>query len=100
MATTFQPPQSNPLLSTSRASDTSPQIQLHPLVLLTTSDYITRHVLRRQEGPIVGAILGQQNGREITMEVAFECKVDTKPNGAVEVDEEWFNERLEQCKSF
>jgi len=89
---------SNPLISDTRASDTSPQIQLHPLVLLTISDYITRHTLRNQEGPIVGAILGLQNGRELTMEVAFECQT-TYSNGQYLMHHEWFNGRLEQCKS-
>ncbi|KEQ71152.1 hypothetical protein M436DRAFT_12125, partial [Aureobasidium namibiae CBS 147.97] len=77
--------------------DSSLSVQLHPLVLLTISDYITRHSMRKQEGPIVGAIIGQQNGRTITMEQAFQCK--TKEIGdKVLVDEEWFAERLEQFK--
>lgn len=91
----------NPLLSTS-TSDSSLSVQLHPLVLLTISDYITRHSLRSQEGPIIGAIIGQQNGREVTMEHAFECKIAPKagPNGSeiIVMDEDWFAERLEQCE--
>ncbi|KAG9675977.1 COP9 signalosome-like protein subunit 6, partial [Aureobasidium melanogenum] len=87
---------SNFLLSSS-TSDSSLSVQLHPLVLLTISDYITRHSMRSQQGPIVGAIIGQQNGRAITMEQAFQCK--TKEQGdKVLVDEEWFAERLEQFK--
>jgi COP9 signalosome complex subunit 6 len=89
----------NPLLSTARASDTSPTIQLHPLVLLTISDCITRHTLRQQEGPIAGAILGQQNGQEITMEVAFQAKLQSNANGEVVLDDEWFSKRLEDCTS-
>jgi COP9 signalosome complex subunit 6 len=86
---------SNSLLSSS-TSDSSLSVQLHPLVLLTISDYITRHSMRSQQGPIVGAIIGQQNGRTITMEQAFQCK--TKEMGdKVLIDEEWFAERLEQC---
>ncbi|KAF2086492.1 hypothetical protein K490DRAFT_74436 [Saccharata proteae CBS 121410] len=94
-------PEENQLISSTRASDTSPLVQLHPLVLLTISDYITRHTLRQQKGPVVGAILGQQNGRDITMEVAFECKmipVEDESGGAA-IDEEWFNDRLEQYKT-
>lgn len=87
----------NPLLSTSRASDTSPTIQLHPLVLLTISDCITRHTLREIKGPVAGSILGQQNGREITMEVAFEAKL-VERDGEFMLDEEWFGARLEQCE--
>lgn len=88
----------NPLLSTTKASDSSPLIQLHPLVLLTISDYATRHTLRQQEGPIVGAIIGQHNGREITLEHAFECKLVCNGEGDVVVDEEWFQDRLQQCQ--
>ncbi|KAK6008415.1 hypothetical protein QM012_000318 [Aureobasidium pullulans] len=87
---------SNSLLSSS-TSDSSLSVQLHPLVLLTISDYITRHSMRSQQGPIVGAIIGQQTGRTITMEQAFQCKI--KEDGdKVLVDEEWFAERLEQFK--
>lgn len=88
---------SNPLITTTPGTDTSPQIQLHPLVLLTISDYVTRHTLRKQNGPIVGIILGQQTGRDVTMEVAFECKTTARPDGTVVLDEAWFQERLEQC---
>ncbi len=90
---------SNPLVTTSPASDTSPQIQLHPLVLLTISDYITRHTLRKHQSPIVGAIIGQQNGREVTMEVAFEAKTEVSADGAALLDEGWFVQRLDQCWS-
>lgn len=86
----------NPLLSTSRASDTSPTIQLHPLVLLTISDCITRHTLRQQSGPVAGAILGQQNGQDVTMEVAFQAKLKDA-DGDVVLDDEWFSNRLEDC---
>ena len=79
-----------------RATDTSPQVQLHPLVLLTISDYLTRHTLRRQNGPIVGAVMGQQTGREVTLEVAFEAKVVEK-NGDWVLDAEWFQARVEDC---
>jgi len=90
-------PSPNPLLSTAGPTDSSVSVQLHPLVLLTISDYVTRHTLREQKGPIVGAIIGQQNGREVTMEHAFQCKLAEK-DGRVVVDEEWFQDRLEQCK--
>ncbi|KAF2027608.1 hypothetical protein EK21DRAFT_30454, partial [Setomelanomma holmii] len=89
---------SNPLVSSARASDSSPTVQLHPLVLLTISDCITRHTLRQQTGPVVGAIIGQQNGQEITMEVAFQAKLKASADGEVVLDEEWFNKRIEDFK--
>ncbi|KAF5864331.1 hypothetical protein ETB97_007893 [Aspergillus alliaceus] len=61
-------------LVSQKSSDSGLHIQLHPLILLTISDHITRHAARSQRGPILGALLGQQNGREITLEHAFEFK--------------------------
>lgn len=86
----------NPLLST-QPSDAGLQVALHPLVLLTISDYITRHTLRQQKGPVVGALLGQQNGREITIEHAFECLLKTDGD-VVTLSEAWFEERLQQSR--
>ncbi|TKA64413.1 hypothetical protein B0A55_10404 [Friedmanniomyces simplex] len=88
---------SNPLVITGKAPDTSQHVQLHPLALLTISDYITRHTLRSQQGPIVGAIIGEQNGRSFTLEHAFECKLQEQ-KGEVLVDGSWFAERLEQYR--
>jgi COP9 signalosome complex subunit 6 len=88
----------NPLVSTARASDASPNVALHPLVLLTISDCITRHTLRQQTGPVVGAIIGQQNGQEITLEVAFQASLKANADGEVVLDDEWFSKRIEDCK--
>jgi COP9 signalosome complex subunit 6 len=89
--------QQNPLLSTQK-SDSGLHVALHPLVLLTISDYITRHTLRQQKGAIVGALMGQQNGREITVEHAFECKVIQEGGDVPALDEVWFGDRLQQSK--
>jgi len=82
----------NPLVVTGGSSEL--QVILHPLVLLSISDYIARHTLREQKGPIVGGLLGQQNGREITIEHAFDVQMT---NGAV--DPPRFHSRLEQMKT-
>ncbi|KAL8798900.1 MAG: hypothetical protein Q9182_006300 [Xanthomendoza sp. 2 TL-2023] len=86
------------LVSASKNSDSGLQIHLHPLVLLTVSDLITRHTLRRQQGPIVGALLGQHNGRDTTLEHAFECQVISGEEGAVLLNQAWFQTRLQQYK--
>jgi COP9 signalosome complex subunit 6 len=91
------PDQLSPLVS-QKSSDSGLHIQLHPLILLTISDHITRHAARSQQGPILGALLGQQNGREITLEHAFECLVQEGPNGEPQLPHEWFNERVKQRK--
>lgn len=84
-------------LVASSSSDTTPQ--LHPLVLLNISDYVARHKLRELKGPIAGVILGQQNGREVTMEVAFDCKVVVEEqDGSVHLDQTFFEDRLDMYK--
>ena len=85
----------NSLLSSQKSSESGLQAVLHPLVLLTISDYITRHTLREQSGPIVGALIGQQNGREITIEHAFECAT-LEENDNVILHADWFAQRLDQ----
>jgi COP9 signalosome complex subunit 6 len=87
------------LLSAQKSSQL--QAVLHPLVLLTISDYITRHTLRGQKGPIIGALLGQQNGREITIEHAFDCHIQEAPlmAGGYLIDPVQFSARLEQSMS-
>ncbi|KAI9673854.1 MAG: hypothetical protein M1817_002060 [Caeruleum heppii] len=85
------------LVSAHKSSD-SFSVLLHPLVLLTISDYITRHSLRNQDGPIVGALLGQQNGREITLEHAFECRLTSTEPDQTLIDRSWFDDRLQQFK--
>ncbi|RYP10254.1 hypothetical protein DL764_000746 [Monosporascus ibericus] len=87
----------NPLISSQKSSDSGLQAVLHPLVLLTISDYITRHALREQTGPIVGALIGQQNGREITIEHAFECATLAKDEEVI-LNADWFTQRLDQMR--
>lgn len=81
-----------------KSSDSGLHIQLHPLVLLTISDQITRHAARQQRGPILGGLLGQHNGREITLEQAFECPVTCGLNNETILPAAWFEERLQQCE--
>lgn len=88
----------NPLISTQKTSDSGLQVALHPLVLLTISDYITRHTLRQQKGPLVGALLGEQNGREITIEHAFDCQM-VEVEGQIVLHQAAFEERLQQSQS-
>ena len=72
------------------------QIALHPLALLTISDYITRHTLRKQTGPMVGALLGTQEGRDIAIEHAYEI-IALVDKDQVRIDEEWFDNKLRLC---
>lgn len=89
----------NDLLSAQPSSDSGLQVALHPLPLLEISDNITRGYQRAFRGAIVGGLLGQQNGREITVEHSFSCKAGKNEQGLYELDEEWFTARLEQSAS-
>lgn len=89
-------PETNPLVSQHKSSD-GLRALLHPLVLLTISDYITRHNLRQLPGPVVGALLGRQIGREISLEHAFDSRLTVNQEGEVLLDQAWFVDRLEQC---
>ncbi|PGH34057.1 COP9 signalosome complex subunit 6 [[Emmonsia] crescens] len=89
--------ETNPLISL-KSSDSGLQILLHPLVLLNISDHVTRHIARQQKGPIVGALIGQQKGRTISLEHVFECNVVTASNGDSTLHESWFEDRLQQFR--
>jgi COP9 signalosome complex subunit 6 len=80
-------------------SDTSPHVLLHPLVLVSEDDHATRSNMRDQ-GVIIGAILGQHHGKQISMEVSFECGsgklfVD---GPEVALNGQWFSDMLKLCK--
>lgn len=88
------------LLVSQRPSDSNLSISLHPLVLLTISDHITRHRVRGYSGSIVGGLLGQQKGRETTLEHAFECSIQIEQEAQAGLDTQWFEKRLQQCEQW
>lgn len=90
--------QLNSLISSHKSSESGLHVHLHPLVLLTVSDHITRHVSRRRHDPIVGALLGRQYGREISLEFAFECDVIQGNGDTFTLNDSWFKDRLQQYK--
>lgn len=89
----------NPLIS-SKPSDSGLSVSLHPLALLTISDHVTRHSVRNQKGPIVGALLGQQTGREVTAEHAYPTDLVKTQEGGWEFNISWMEARTQQCESF
>ncbi|KAI5811324.1 hypothetical protein DFH27DRAFT_507586 [Peziza echinospora] len=102
-----EPPPSVPCASSSSLISQNPstsglKIGLHPLALLSISDYITRHTLRQIKGPIVGALLGNQEGREIAIEQAYEVKlaknVGQDGDNEIRIDEDWFDKKLRLFK--
>lgn len=85
-------------LETPRNLPDMESVILHPLPVICIGDYVTRHHLREQPGPIVGALFGQQNGREVTIEFAYEAQ--TLVDGdQVTLEPSWFETRLEQSES-
>ena len=89
----------NPLIASNRTTGSGLNASLHPLVLLTISDYLTRHTLRGSKEPLVGALLGQQKGREITIEHAYDVKILPPETGEEwKIHETFFVDRLQQYK--
>ncbi|KAH6855698.1 hypothetical protein B0I37DRAFT_60946 [Chaetomium sp. MPI-CAGE-AT-0009] len=88
----------NELLSTQKASDSGLKVVLHPLPILEISDFIVRGYQRGLKGAVVGALLGQQNGHEVTIEHSFSCKTEKDADGLYKLDDVWFGKRLEQMK--
>ena len=84
------------LLSTQKPSDSGLRVVLHPLPVLEISDFIARGYQRGFKGAVVGALLGQQSGREITVEHAFSCKAAKNADACYELDLEWFRQYLDQ----
>jgi hypothetical protein len=92
---TMVPQVVNELLSSQKSSD-SLQIALHPLPILEISDHITRGYQRGHKGAIVGALMGQQNGRQITIEHSFTFGATKGEDGTYHTDPESFIARLDQ----
>jgi len=88
------------MAASARTGDAGLHVALHPLVILTISDLITRHSLRSRTNLLVGGLLGQQNGREITIEVAYDTKATKSASGDASwrIDEDLFATRLQQYK--
>lgn len=55
----------------SSTSETSPHILLHPTVLITVNDHASRAGMKKN-GPVVGALLGRYDGKQIVVEEGFE----------------------------
>jgi COP9 signalosome complex subunit 6 len=86
-------------LLSAQPSGSGLEVTLHPLPILSLSDLITRAGVRQTSGPIVTALLGQQNGLAITVEESFDLKVDLEGEKGLLLDETWFQQRLEQSRS-
>jgi COP9 signalosome complex subunit 6 len=74
-------------------------IALHPLVILNVADHWTR--VRAQSGhevQIYGALLGRIKGRNMELCTSFEIKMTSKYGNLEEIDLEFLNISISQCK--
>eukprot|EP01135_Chromosphaera_perkinsii_P009958 Nk52_evm1s1984 gene=Nk52_evmTU1s1984 len=85
-----------------RASPTF-QISLHPLVIISVSDYYTREkAITENPNPLViGALMGTQDGRKLEICNSFEMKYESNSQSGNSgqsrtIDKELFNTKLEQ----
>jgi hypothetical protein len=90
--------QSRNSLVSAKPSDSGTTVSLHPLVLLTATDQITRHRVRGETQPVVGILLGQQKGREITAEQAFAAALEKDGAGDFIFKQPWLENRSQQCE--
>ena len=82
-------------------SETSPQVQLHPNVLVNLNDHATRNVIRRQ-GPVLGALLGRNEGTSVSVETSFECGSQiliAGPDQSMLITNQWMDAMIGVCKS-
>ena len=104
---------------TLQAMSSGLSIDLHPLVIINISDHYTR--IKAQSNsptttgrpwlfvftlgipnfypPVLGVLLGHQNGRNVELTNSFEVSHEVKPDGFVEVSKSYYLTKLEQCAS-
>lgn len=77
------------------------RVKLHPLVLLTITDFVTRHTLTKNTNKLLGVVLGDQDEHTISMRHAFEGKtaILQDHSDAIGFDETWVKDRIQQCKT-
>lgn len=89
----------NPLVEPA-SPESSPQVRVHPTVLLAQNDHATRSTIRHHGG-IIGAVLGSTTGQHVTMDLAFECGSGnmTLEDGVPALSRPWFLAMLKLCAS-
>jgi len=68
--------------------------RLNPRLHLRPPHNLRLHNPAHQSGPIVGALLGSQSGREIAVEYAYEFMASADGAGNAVVDKKWFGTEL------
>eukprot|EP01066_Platyproteum_vivax_P021638 Platyproteum_vivax@DN984_c0_g1_i1.p1 len=70
-------------------------VNVHPLVIINISDHHTRHSVEKREGRIIGALIGQVDGRKLDIHNSFELDVSIVEDTET-LDDEFFKTRLGQ----
>lgn len=80
-------------------ADTATRAQVHPLVLLSITEKITRNVVRAHTVPLLGGIVGHVTSKGVNLEHAFDIKLIRRDDGSGwDIDEEFFRTRVWQIQ--
>jgi len=83
-----------------KTSNSGLVFQLHPLALINISDHFVRiraNGLAQGSGRVCGCLLGQQNGREVSISNSFELKIIDGMEGP-DIDEAFLTRKQDQYK--
>lgn len=83
-----------------KVSNSGLVFQLHPLALINISDHFVRiraNGLAQGSGRVYGCLLGQQNGREVSISNSFELKIIDGMEGP-DIDEAFLIKKQDQYK--
>jgi len=81
-------------------SAASLDIQIHPLVVMSIADHYTRDIALKAKSKkrVIGALAGQQNGRDVNVLESFEIAFNIDKNGHVDFDKKTFQADLDLFK--
>lgn len=87
------------LASPSSLAPLRPAVRALPLALPLPSSPRGPTLTPPTSAPVVGALLGTQQGRQVEIFNSFELVVNKADNGTPELDHAYFDTRREQCSS-
>jgi len=87
-------------MASSGDSAASLDIQIHPLVVMSIADHYTRDIALKAKSKkrVIGALAGQQNGRDVNVLESFEIAFNLDKNGHIEYDKKSFAADLDLFK--
>jgi len=87
-------------MTSSTESAAALDIQIHPLIVMSIADHFTRDAAAKAKSKkrVIGALCGQQNGRDVNVLESFEIAFDFDKAGHVFVEKKSFEEDLKLFK--